>query len=204
VFGFEKVISNFVSRAVGEVAGAQQDPFVSSVLRWIGNIQGHAMMQWRVTAASGLRCTLRQKQAHTGQFVGCHEPAIGACGACFQAICLHHAQVNEAGEIVCFKCMAEAIHLLREKHPERAQKQANAGPGAPQVDKVAQRKAALKVLGLKDPATWDEIHTQFRTLSVKHHPDRATPAKREAAQRKFASLSAAYHWLKNEEDRKAA
>jgi hypothetical protein len=210
VFGFEKIFAGFVKNAVGEVAGAQPDPFISSMLRWLGNIQAHAMLQWRATAASGIRCALRQKQPHTGQFAACPEPAIGACLTCFDAICLHHSQVNEAGEIICLKCMAEAVHLLREKHPERAQKRVNAGAGAgaPQVDKVAQRKAALKVLGLKDepnkPATWDEIHAQFRALSIKHHPDRATAGKREAAQKRFASLSAAYHWLKEENERKAA
>jgi hypothetical protein len=204
VLGFEKVISHIVRNVVGDVAGAQQDPFVSSVLRWIGNIQAHAMLQWRAVAASGLRCTLRPKHPQTGQFVACPEPAIGACSCCFGAVCIHHAQVNEAGEIVCLKCMVEAVQLLREKHPERVQRRANTGPGLPQVDKVAQRKAALKVLGLKDPTTWDEIHAQFRLLSVKHHPDRATPAKREAAAKKMASMTAAYHWLKAEEEKAAA
>jgi len=58
------------------------------------------------------------------------------------------------------------------------------------------RKEHLKVLGVKDGATWDEINDAFRALSKKHHPDRVPAAKRAAAEKKFKILSESFTWLK--------
>jgi preprotein translocase subunit Sec63 len=79
------------------------------------------------------------------------------------------------------------------------QAQAGPRPGAPpppKPDEAEERKRFLRVLGLKDPADWDEVHAAFRRLAAKWHPDKhQEPAKKAAADKKFKEINAAYQWL---------
>ncbi len=57
---------------------------------------------------------------------------------------------------------------------------------------------ALRVLGLSDTATPQDIRRAFRELAQKHHPDRhpgADAAQRHLLFRQFAEISRAYHTL---------
>jgi hypothetical protein len=187
---FGDLISKVVRSAVGEVAGTQEHPLVRSVLIWFGTLQGNLVHRWAAFAMSGVRCSLRPLDPQTQRFVVCGQAAIGPCKFCQQAVCLHHVMLSEMAEIVCFKCMADVEQFMRQRH-------AGATPAKAPDDEAVLRKKYLRVLGLKDPTTWDEVREEYRRLAHKHHPDRATtPAKREVATRKLVELNAAHEWLR--------
>ena len=51
---------------------------------------------------------------------------------------------------------------------------------------------AYQTLGVKPGAPVGEIRAAYKKLMLRHHPDRASPANREAATRKAAAINAAY------------
>jgi hypothetical protein len=212
-FGFETLIGKFVNKAVGEVAGAQTDPLAASVMRWIGNLQEHVMRRWYPVTRAGIRCALRPKDPTTGGFRQCTHVAIGACRFCKEPTCLHHAMVNEVAEIACYRCLAEVEVLLRAKHPDwqhrpdvgvGAAPSSGPGPTPEALHEFEQRRKYLKVLGLKDPTSWQEIHRTFRELTVKYHPDRAPQGKRAQHEKKFKLMSEAYSWFNEKPERAVA
>jgi len=193
-FGLEGVFAQMFGRAVGEVAQAQSSPLMRSVLLWVSSVQTHVVERWQPIVASGIRCGLRPK-AHDGRYVQCPEPAIGACGFCREPTCLSHAMIDAKANILCYKCVAAAAKVLGVE-PERAV--GSVPPphqGAAEPDERAKRRKFLRVLGLRDPVTHEEIAQEFRALMKKHHPDRATDDKKEAARKRAAAISEAYHWL---------
>jgi hypothetical protein len=158
------------------------DPLMGSLVSWVSRLQEAAFTKWRVVAASGIRCTGKMHFRQVGA-VDCPHPAIGACISCKQALCIGHAFVSVDGVLVCASCVAKLGKA--------------AGPDpSPPTNQEDLRKKHLKVLGLGDDATWDQINDAFRALSKKHHPDRAAPAKRAAAEKKFKTLSESFTWLK--------
>lgn len=63
---------------------------------------------------------------------------------------------------------------------------------------VRRQGGALRVLGLPEGATPDDIRRAFRELAQKHHPDRhpaASADERHRLFRSFAEISKAYHTL---------
>jgi DnaJ domain len=202
-FGLEGVFAQMFGRAVGEVAQAQSNPLMRSVLIWVSTVQTHVVERWQPIVASGIRCALRPKMAD-GRFGPCTEPAIGACGFCSAPTCLAHAMIDSQANILCYKCLAEAAKLMGA--PARRSTEApppGAAPGE-KAEERAKRRKYLHVLGLVDPVTDEEIAQEFRTLMKKHHPDRAPEHRKEAARKKAAAISEAYHWLNDDRRRKVA
>jgi len=62
------------------------------------------------------------------------------------------------------------------------------------------KKDYYEILGVGRSATPEEIRKAFRTLALKHHPDR-NPGDKDAEQ-KFKQISQAYDVLSDEEKRK--
>jgi len=63
---------------------------------------------------------------------------------------------------------------------------------------LSRRVEALRILGLGEGASVDEVTRAFRNLASRMHPDRfagSAEAERRAAERSFARLTAAYHLL---------
>ena len=58
-------------------------------------------------------------------------------------------------------------------------------------------KTALKVLGLSQGATQEEIRSKYRELTKLHHPDKVkgTQEEKEAAQEKFVQIQQSYEKL---------
>jgi len=201
-FGLEGVFAQVFGRAMGEVAQAQSNPLMRSVLIWVSTVQTHVVERWQPIVASGIRCALRPKLPD-GRFASCPEPAIGACGFCSAPTCLGHAMIDSQANILCYKCLAEAAKRMGAPPREAA----GAPPGAARADAAeerAQRRKCLHVLGLADPVTDEEIKDEFRALMRKHHPDRAPAHRQEAARKKAAAISEAYHWLIDERRKKVA
>ena len=58
-----------------------------------------------------------------------------------------------------------------------------------------------ETLGISREASQDEIKRAYRSLSLKWHPDRCPPEKKEEAQSKFQEIGAAYEILNDERKR---
>ena len=63
-------------------------------------------------------------------------------------------------------------------------------------------KDYYETLGIPRDAPADEIKRAFRKLARKHHPDRATPANKDAAEEKFKEINEAYEVLGDADKRK--
>lgn len=192
---FETLLSQLFARVAPGIR--TDDPTTTSFLQWAAAVQESAVGRWRVVASSGVRCSMRKGNGALP--IACDHPAVGACGFCRKPVCLPHAVVAMNGDVGCPACMTEFAAILRARGghpgaPHEAPPRPRAEAAAPPSDE-AERKKHLKTLGLKDPASWDEIKTQFRDLARKHHPDRAPANKRVQAERKLKELSVAYHWL---------
>lgn len=196
--GIDGLLSQLMGHAARDFAGRQQDPLTRSIMTWIASVQEHVLMRWGTIARSGVKCVLAVRDP-SGHLHKCVEPAIGACCACHGSVCLHHAMLDEGGTLLCFKCLHQALNLMGVK-PAEPKPQGGARGADPNAAVAAEnrklRKKYLRVLGLMDPATEDEVAEEFRRLMVKHHPDRAKAADKASAQKRAAEISEAYHWLK--------
>ena len=56
-------------------------------------------------------------------------------------------------------------------------------------------KNYYNVLGVNENASQGDIKTVYRTLALKHHPDRVPEAKKKQAEEKFKEIAAAYYVL---------
>lgn len=164
----------------------------------------NAPAKWSATLLSGLTCYVR----HHGQ--QCQTKAVQSCIACAKPVCLGHSAVLADASCLCHICVAKCIKAVRKEMglpdngaPEPpAPKQRQKQHKDPEAEK---RKRYLDVLGLEDPADAAEIKSQFRELSKKWHPDKAkTEESRIKREAKMKKISEAYHWLINDEERKAA
>lgn len=81
----------------------------------------------------------------------------------------------------------------------RARERSRGGTGCAQPARAELgRVEALERLGLSEGATREDVRQSFRKLAAAVHPDLhrdAEPERREEMQRRFASYSAAYHYL---------
>jgi hypothetical protein len=185
-----------ISQLVGALGATVEspDPVTRSFVQWASRIQEQIFTRWHHVAATGIPC------AKMSGRTPCTQPAVQTCRFCRQPTCLHHAAVAQNGELWCLPCMAKAEAFLRV----HAQGQKAAPRAVP--DDAAVRLQKLEVLGLKDAATAEEIHAQFRKLSLKFHPDRqvgASADKKRRAETRYRAITEAYHWLQSHE-RKAA
>ena len=60
-----------------------------------------------------------------------------------------------------------------------------------------------EILGLQKSAAVDEIKKVYRTLAMKHHPDRVPAEQKKAAEEKFKEISEAYAVLSDPQKRAA-
>lgn len=67
--------------------------------------------------------------------------------------------------------------------------------GDPAPQGGSRRAAAASVIGVDATASVSEVHTAWRKLALKHHPDRAAPDDREAANARMAEINDAYNYL---------
>lgn len=126
----------------------------------------------------------RQERCHvvltkSGVQMPCAATAVLPCDCCLKPTCLHHAQVDQHGDGTCYTCIAETI----------GRKRGGAGAPPPPVDMTAEvTKRALRVLGLKPGASWQEIRAAHRKAAAKVHPDKA---KTETQRKKYEAQSVA-------------
>ena len=68
---------------------------------------------------------------------------------------------------------------------------------------MSQRKDYYKILGVDRAADARDVKKAYKRLAVQHHPDKAPPAEREAAEAKFKEVAEAYEVLRDDERRAA-
>lgn len=63
-------------------------------------------------------------------------------------------------------------------------------------------KSLYQILNIPKTATPTEIKKAYRSMALKHHPDKVSPSQRSNAEHKFKEISKAYEWLSDEKKRK--
>ena len=162
-------------------------------MRWMGYLSQNALKNFSANVIDPDTCE------------SCSEIALGDCIVCGRRCCLAHASLSFRAEMICDECVKglagtkdqEKWNRQAEKQRRRAQR-ATAKPGMKDTDPII---AALKVLKLQPGASWDEVHSQYRLLALKYHPDRARD--KEKAERRLKAINGAYATLKRHYERTA-
>lgn len=152
--------------------------------------------------------------------VRCEKASSCECAICHAPFCIEHAMhAFQTADAVCLHCVNEYAAFVEARGvlPGRAARapvnpfaadgvgRKRAEPPSAEDGIAARRRACLKVLGLDDDATEDEIKAAFKNLAKKYHPDRASgEAAKKKAHSKFVQVSAAYEWLIKNGGRQAA
>ncbi|MBL7081549.1 MAG: molecular chaperone DnaJ [Candidatus Omnitrophica bacterium] len=66
---------------------------------------------------------------------------------------------------------------------------------------MSTKRDYYEVLGVKKNAGLDEIKKAYRTLALRHHPDRVSPEQKKEAEEKFKEISEAYAVLSDSQKR---
>lgn len=171
---------NSLRSAAGQRADAANE-IIAQIANWGSHLAKNASERWLMAVADPQPCRHKQRP---GQTCGMH--ALVRCDVCGNPVCLAHARIDFLGNGVCFSCVRNA---MRAHGPVIATKITD----------------ALKVLGLRKSALWEEIALAHRKLVLKHHPDRATGAKdRVKREARMKEINAAYETLKAHYQREAA
>lgn len=80
---------------------------------------------------------------------------------------------------------------IRPPEPKRLKKKR-----APRVVPAVDGQSPFTILGVAEDASDDEIHKAYLALIKAHHPDRAAPDERAAAEQQTRLLNRAYDALK--------
>jgi hypothetical protein len=152
---------------------------------WAARLLTNATQKWLPFYASGIGC--RVVMLRDGVPFPCSNHAIGRCDVCGEPVCLHHARIDHHGDAICYRCIAQAIGARRPGA------RAPGGDAPPPAELAQERiRRALKVLGLRPGASWQEVRAAHRKLAVKHHPDKQrVEAKRVEATARCAQVNAA-------------
>ena len=162
-------------------------------MRWMGYLSQNALKNFTSNVIDPDTCE------------SCSEIALGDCIVCGRRCCLAHASISFKAEMVCDECVKSMVgtkdqekwNRQAEKQRRRAQR-ATAKPDVKDTDPVV---VALRVLKLKPGASWDEVHTQYRLLALKNHPDRAKDKAK--AEQRLVAINAAYAVLKRHYEKAA-
>lgn len=166
-----------------------------------GKLLLNVTQHWLPFYSEGHACAVMP--IHGGVPRPCGGTGMLACGACGRPVCLEHAQVDQYGGGTCLICISELMALRGRGAAPPPPPGARAGAGAPPPNHdEAKLKAALKVLGLKPGATFEEAARAHRKLAGQHHPDRAkTPAARARAEEKSKLVNEAFAEIKRQHER---
>jgi|SRR5882672_8737311 len=175
---------------------------------WVGNLVPAATRKWLPRIGAGSPCEI--PVLRRGIPVGaCEHFGVIACDVCRKLVCLDHCRIDQHGDGICYVCVADAIHAVPPVQRERARQAAGGKappPGSPPRDAPPpadgkptpeQILVALKALGLRRGAKWEQVKAAHRKLSAANHPDRAKGIRaKTAAEARFVEVQKAYDLLK--------
>jgi len=163
---------------LGASRSAVSKSIMNTVLQWGAHLTKRAMTQWVTVVESGAEC----------HFPECSTGAIATCVCCKKHFCLGHVLINYHAEAICELCAQSAVRARAAVSSEEER-----------------RRAALKVLGLDDDASWEEVRTRYRQLVVKHNADRPqSAARRKKNTERLKAINAAYETLRQQQESRAA
>jgi hypothetical protein len=177
------VLSQMLGRAAQEMRTT--DPVTDRSIHFLAQIQAQAFGRWAHVSRSGVRCTVRFLPP-SGAMIDCTSPAVGGCVACGQPVCLGHAMVSGSGEVVCMACVYKVVS-------ERKSSRGSPTPHQEGDEKI--RRKHLRTLGLEGSPAESEIRAAYKSRAARAHPDRYSPSKRDAQERKFKRIGQAKDWL---------
>lgn len=175
-------MANFFDQIFGNAA-AQLEPVVRELGQWFAVLQRHALQKWSPIVLSGVRCSVRVQREP------CRNAGIAKCALCGQATCLRHAAIGFDATAICEQCLDDYKSVVEAKAKARPE------PEPAKDDPAAQKRAALRKLGLTADSTWDEVRSEYRSLVKKYHPDKhanGTAAEKKRAAAKMVEINDAY------------
>lgn len=178
-------------------------PLVTEILLpWANKVGLNALARWSPIVATRIRCGIPVRM---GSPQPCSNQAVFACGCCKAPICLDHAMVASNADVICLRCVNEAVKIIQEKHANDPPPRARQRP-MDDTDREEQRRKHLKTLGFDedDEPEFDEIKAAYRKLVAKEHPDRVPEEKRKAQTRKFLKIQAAWEFFSDDAKRDVA
>lgn len=186
--------------------GVRNNPHLDDRIQLAGKLMEHAS-NWAAVSASGITCAVGV--ASTQGALRCTHGAIGACVACGNGVCFHHAMIAPTtGDMICYGCVARAGGSVRQ---ETVPPRPPSGSGVPfctcrSPDELSHdcalhgvgtgseadltRKRHLRTLGLDSSADWEDIRLAHKDLAKRYHPDKM------GSTRKMQKINEAYTWLK--------
>lgn len=200
---------DFLGSLFSSVAGAQDGTHVriwNELKPWVASLLPNATTKWLPRIASGIECEV--PLVSRGNFTNrpCDHLAIGACDVCHRPVCLSHGRIDQAGDIICYICVADAMTAVPPLQRERARKRGpqqkppprpteEAPPPGPNKPPPSPRELleAFHVLGLEPGASWDAVRGAHRRLTAKYHPDRQ---RKTQASSKYLKVQEAFELLK--------
>jgi hypothetical protein len=215
-------IGDFLGQMFSGLAGGQDGTHVKiwqELKPWFGTLAPAAARKWLPQIAAGALCEVPvvRRGVKEGD---CERFGVAACDVCHRPTCLEHGRIDMHGDIICYICVADATQVVPPLQRERARQQnepprqpgqhryrarpephAPPPPGSapPPRSKVDPRlvAAAMKKLGLKPGATWEDVKRAHRKRSAENHPDNKRGAKAKAeAEARFKEVQAAFDLLK--------
>lgn len=168
-------------------------PLVTEVLLpWANKVGVNALARWSPVVGSHIRCGLPYK---LGSPHMCANQAISGCGCCKAPVCLEHAMVAGNADVVCLRCVNETFKIIQERIAKEPRPASRRVEDEASADAGREERKHLKVLGLDEDASLDEIKAAYRKLVAKSHPDKFPEDERKAATKKFLKIQAAYDFL---------
>jgi hypothetical protein len=197
-------IDDFLRR-LGDVVGALQSTpgavhrqIWAELGPWMRSLTTEAAPKWLGQLAQRQQCHVGPIEH--GRVQRCHHNAMALCAICHLGTCLEHAFIDHTGDAICYVCASRAVS-------QSAQAPRTPPPRDPPraVSNHKDIMWARKVLKVSSTATADELHTQHRMLSARHHPDRyQTEREKATAEKRFKDVQRAFDILQKEIERRSA
>jgi len=160
-------------------------PYLADLMEWLQSVQSGALELWLPTAIQGIACSDENNREGA-----CRRTAVAICEFCRHPVCINHSFVGRTAQVVCCRCIAGARAAsrgdVRRANP-REQKRSSVNEREQYEQNL---KRSLKVLGLKQSATYEQAKSRYKELALKHHEDRGGDVERMKA------INVAFEWLK--------
>lgn len=192
---FGGIFSQFFGQAERRIS-----PAIGELQEWVSELLQEAVQKWGITMMSGMPCGCAPR---------CQRTAVGPCVICRKPTCLEHAFTSSDAYLACHACIHQAsvgqgnTPPRRERSHAKDHAKSSSSHSSEPTDEDL-RKKNLKTLKLKPGAEDDEIRAAFKKIAFENHPDRVPEKKREAATKRFLEAKAAYEWLIQHAEQKAA
>lgn len=177
-------VASVLSEEVHVRTGAVGDAF--GVLgEWARLLTQNALIAWTPIVAKGETCASPDVSKSAPR--PCRNFAVTECDVCGRPCCLAHCRVDYFAGAICEPCIGEAKARARQDKRQYT----------PPKETDAEIRAALKTLGLKRSASWEEIRAAYKKLAFEHNADRPQSTRERARnEARLKKINLAYQVLR--------